>query len=570
MVSTLYEIGIAIVAAMILALIARPLKQPIIIGYIVAGFIIGPNVLGLVQNSEVISSLSDFGVAFLLFIIGLDLDFKKIKELGISCVWIGFLQMILTAVPTYFISIAFGLNIAQALLVALAISLSSTLLVVKAFNETNQMDTIHGKLVLGILLIQDVVAVTSLSLIGRSSNFSGAQLLGLFQNAFLLVIVAFLFTKFVLPLVLKASGKDPEVLLITSLGISFLLGGLALYLHYSLAIGAFIAGISLASTHHAYEISGRVKPVRDFFVVLFFVVLGMSISTEFSGYNFGLFAVLLLVILLLKPLVTIITCKFFNYGNRTSFFTGAAIGQIDLFSIIIAHEAVTAGIMSESMFSLITILTIISMTLTAYSLRYNETLFRFFVKLMPSDKNARDSITIKHKMKDHIIIIGTHKMGMNVINSLAKESSELKNEAKSEAKNESRNEFLVIDHNPERVNLLLKRKIFAICTDMDNVDMYEELGFEHARAVISSVNNLRNNLAVIRQVRKINKEALIIVTTRVDEDALRLYEEGADFVVMPEILAGFQVTNYLKKLNPNDLRTLGKKYYKDVKDGLKG
>ena len=165
MVSTLYEVGIAIIAAMVLALIARPLKQPIIIGYIVAGFIIGPHVLGLVQNSEVISSLSDFGVAFLLFIIGLDLDFKKIKELGISCIWIGLLQMVLTAVPTYFISISFGLTIAQAIIVALAISLSSTLLVVKAYNETNQMDTIHGKLVLGILLVQDVVAVTTLSLI---------------------------------------------------------------------------------------------------------------------------------------------------------------------------------------------------------------------------------------------------------------------------------------------------------------------------------------------------------------------------------------------------------------------
>lgn len=333
----------------------------------------------------------------------------------------------------------------------------------------------------------------------------------------------------------------------------FVFSAFASYLGYSFSIGAFIAGVALSTTSYSHEITGRVKPLKDFFLVLLFVTLGMQmVFHEFEKVIIPLF-VLMLTVLLIKPIIIFIIVKWSGYGNRTSFFTGVQLAQVGEFSLVLASEGIALQhIKDASIFSMLIVLTIITMILTTYIIKYDDWLYnKVFDKLLkPLDRRPKkEEQLIKEPMKDHIVIFGLHRMTEKIISGIK----------------EMKKTFIIVDYNPEKVRSLAKENINCICSDMTNPEVYEQANIKEAKIVISTVHNPQLNISLIRKVKQENKKAILMVASNTEEEAIRLYEAGADFVIIPQILGGQKVTDYIKYLKPKAIVNWGKKYYVELK-----
>src|SRR3989338_3851344 len=269
--SMFFDIGFIVIISTLFAYIARLLKQPLILAYVLAGILLGPY-LGVITDLNSIKSLSEIGIAFLLFIVGLEIDIKKLKDVGHVATVGGMLQMVIVFALAFAVTILIGMKSTEALYFGLIIAFSSTMVVVKLLSDKREVDTLHGRIIIGILLLQDIIAILVMSFLGQSSGILISLIKGVAVFA-----VAFAAGKYVLPHMFRFAASSQELLFIASLGIAFLFSIVANYIGFSIAIGAFMAGIVLKSPYNT-EIVGKIKPLRDFFSVLFFVSLGMQLS----------------------------------------------------------------------------------------------------------------------------------------------------------------------------------------------------------------------------------------------------------------------------------------------------
>lgn len=547
-----YDIGLVIIAATLVAIIIRLLKQPIILGYIVAGILIGPSIFGLIKEPASIISLSELGVAFLLFIIGMELNLKRLRTFGLTASVIGAIQVAAVTVLGFLVSLLV-LPPLEAVYIGLIASFSSTMIVVKLLSDKDELDSLHGELVLGILIIQDVLAVLAISMLTTINNFSFPVVGMILLKGFALFSAIFLFSMFVLPRILKLIVHSQDLLFVGALTICFIFAAVAILLGYSIAIGAFMAGIALGTTNYRYEISAKVKPLRDFFLIIFFVALGTQLHFGNFFYALPVFGILLFATIVLKPLVTFFIVRAFKYGNRASFFSGIQIAQVGEFSLILAAQGVLLKQVSDTTFSAIASATILTFVLTAYAIKYDENIYQLFArrqKNILSDKE-KELRSVPNKLSNHIVVFGMHRMADKIIKALAAQKKP----------------FIVVDYNPEKARELISKKMNIICSDMSNHEVYEELGIDRAKAIVSTVHNLEGNAMMIRKVREMKKDALIIVTTRSSEDAISLYKAGADYVILPEYLGGEKVVNYMEHLTHEGVRSWGKKHYEGLVGG---
>ncbi|MBI2133355.1 cation:proton antiporter [Candidatus Woesearchaeota archaeon] len=555
----LKDVSLLIIAATLFALIAGKLKQPLILGYVIAGMLILP--LNLVKDPNTVKIFSDLGIAFLLFIIGLELDFNSIRQLGIKSSIIGIFQVATTFLIGLIISVfILKFDFILSVYIALIVSFSSTMVVAKLLGEQMELESVHGSLVLVVLIIQDIIAIIALSMITMGSNMSGSIQIAaigiLVLKGFILIASSYILYK-ILPFFLKEAVHSAELIFISSLTTMFLFSAIASFLGYSYSIGAFIAGVALSTTKFSHEITGRVKPLKDFFIVLLFVTLGMSmVLDQFQKAIFPL-AIILLTVLIIKPILIFIIVKKFGYSNRTSFFTGVQLAQVGEFSLVLAAQGIAMNhIKDPSTFSMIIVATITTMILTSYIIKYDDTLYnKYFSGLLNrlGKESRKERFNIKERMKNHIIIFGLHRMSEKIISGLSKK----------------RKKFIVVDHNPEKINVLADRGINCICSDMTNLEIYDQINSSQAKIIISVVHNTASNLTLIKKVKQEKHKAILMVASNSEEEAIRLYDEGADFVIIPQILGGEKVINYIEHLKPSEIKSWGQHYLDEIKSRQK-
>lgn len=551
----LVDLGIIIIAATFISIVVRLLKQPLVLGYILGGIIVGPQILNYVKNSQAVLVLSELGIAFLLFIIGMELDLKKIAKTGMISSILGIVQVILTASIGFLASYFMGFSIIESFYLGIIVAFSSTMIVIKLLVDKKELESIHGELILGIMLIQDIIAIIVLSVIPFFDNFNLGQIGRTIINGILLLFAFYLIYKFILSSFIKVIVKSPELLFIGSLSIIIIYSGLAYYMGYSLAIGAFIAGLSLSATDFRYDIQNRIKPFRDFFLVLFFVTLGMQIIFENILKMIYPFVVLFLIVVIAKPAITFVLAKLFQYGNRTAFFTGVEIGQVGEFSLVLASVGASEAYhhISSDLFSMITILTLVTMVITAYVINYDNLIYVFFSSLLKplesrTTKEGKLKYLPKKELKDHVIVFGYHKIAAPFIKTLIK----------------LKDNFIVVDYNAEKVVQLMKKNIPCICSDLTNPDLMTDLNFRKAKMLVSTIKNFQGNMDLIRRYKSVNKKGIMIVVAASNEDAIELYKEGADYVILPEALGGEKISNYMVHLTPQGIHSWGKKHMKSI------
>ncbi len=552
----IFELSIVILVAAGLGILARFLKQPIILAYLSAGIIIGAFGLSHVINKEFFTVLSEMGLMFLLFLIGLEINYSSLRMVGKISVLIGLGQIILTFIPGFYIAQFFGFNLLQSAYIAIALTFSSTVIVVKLLSESRQTNSLYGKISIGFLLVQDIVAILILVFLAgvrESGSFAVSGILfALIKGTVLFALMLFLGRK-IIPLLFDKIARSQELLFLSSLAWCFGVAIMASKAGFSIEIGGFLAGLSLANSSEHFQISAKVRSLRDFFVLIFFVVLGSSlVFSNLSGLTLPIIA-LSLFVLIGNPLIVLIIMGLMGYRKRTSFLCGVATAQVSEFSLILAALGLKIGHLNESAVSLITAVGIITIVLSTYLIIYGEEIFRRFSKILSifERRSKKEEFDGDSSFSKPIILIGGHRIGWHIVSHLPKE------------------DLLVIDFDPDVVAKLKRRGYSALFGDIADSEIIERANFGSARLVVSTVPELKDNLMFLEEIEKISRQTKnrpkIILRAEEEEDAKILYKKGADYVLFPCLTSGQYLgksiaidknLNILEQLKKKDLENL--------------
>ncbi len=551
----IFEIGIVLIFATVLAIISRALRQQLIPAYIIAGVLLGPEIFSIIKDETFIRVLSELGIAFLLFTTGLELDVERIRKSGKSIAFISVFQILITFLLGYYLSISLGFTEITSFYLGFILAFSSTMVVIKLCDEYNQLSTLHGRIVLGVLLIQDIAAVALLSTLFEKHALAIYQIAKPLITAMGFISTALILSKYIFPFLIKRFSRERELLFLFSLSVLFVFSTLSHVLNFSVAVGAFLAGIALASFPYNVEIAGSVRSLRDFFSVIFFVSLGMELKLGVFSSYLSEIVILSIFVILVKPLIVYFSASALKYERKTSFLSGIYLAQTSEFSLIIANSLLLAGIVSHEIFALIVALTLITMSLTPYFIAYGHRIFTSMEKILARlDKTLRirrreiheDMIAYIKKLKNHVILCGAHISGKRIIEWLVKKHIP----------------FAVVDFNPEIVETLMKEGVPVIYGDVTHGEVLEYANLKKAKILISTIPDPEDNLFLITFAREINPNVLIICLAETYENAMKYYCAGADYVIIPKCIATEKMCSVIEKVqkNPEILKRMKKEH----------
>ncbi|MBS3176053.1 cation:proton antiporter [Candidatus Woesearchaeota archaeon] len=532
-----FDIAIVVMIAAIGGYLAKLFRQPLIPAYILAGVIFGPSLLGVITDTAVIETLAEIGITFLLFVVGLELDWKRLKTASTVALFGGMLQMFLTFAAGMVVALLLGFSTLTAVYLALIITFSSTLVVVKILSDKKELDTLHGRILVGILLLQDLVAILALSILNSIDAFSPVMFLFALAKGIGLLVVAYILSKIAFPVLFRIAAKSHEVLLLLSISVCFFLALFAIVLDFSMAIGAFVAGVALSNLPYRFEIMGRVKPLRDFFSTLFFVSLGMTLTLETMPSLLIPILIFLFFVVFFKSFITMIIIKIFGYTTKTSFLTGLLLAQVSEFSFIIAALGFSLGHISQSIFSLMVVLAVLTIALTSYLARYDDTVYRSFspyLSFLQKWGGTHRDLEYIPKEKDYqIVLVGVDRLGYGILQNLI----------------DQKKSVLVVDYNPEIIRKCKSDQVDTLYGDIEDLDVIERINFKKVKLIISTVDNLGTGMFLTRYIKKKNKNSIIFVTAKNVQDALTLYREGADYVILPYHIGGDHVSLLMEEIS---------------------
>jgi Kef-type K+ transport system membrane component KefB len=552
-------ISISILAATLLAYLGTFIRQPLILAYIAAGVAIGPNIgPGLVTSKGDINTIAEIGLILLLFMIGLELDLKKIKESGRSMVITGVSQFIICAALGLGFLLLLGFSLSGSapfhyeilgikilggpydlLYLAACLALSSTTIVVKLLYEKFELDTLAGRFTLGVLIFQDLWAIV---LLGIQPNLASPQILIIlfsFAKGIGLVLISLLLSKYVLAVMFRRIAKLPELVLVASLGWCFLMAGLASKLGLSMEMGALIAGVAVSTFPYNLDIMGKIINIRDFFITLFFVALGMVIPNPLHNLGLLFLATILAVFLMATRFLSVFPLLYaLGNGNRVSLLTAINLSQLSEFALVIGM----IGMKPENQHvgpdirTLIIFIFVITSVASTYMIKSSHVLQNALSKVV----EKLGFRTIRGKLQESpaetqkdVALLGFFRVASAFLAEIEKMQPSL------------REKLVVVDFNPVVYSGLQARGIKVVYGDIGNMQTLHHAGLEEAKLVISTITDDilvgTSNLRLIDQIKVLCPHAKVVVTAESPSRARELYEAGADYVLRPNMAAARQL-----------------------------
>lgn len=548
MMSLFLELAIIVCIATLLGLLMKALRQPILIGYIIAGLITGPYLLNIVTSPQTIEIFSSIGVALLLFVVGLHLNPKTIKEVGKISLIIGLGQAIFASSLGFLISLLFGFNIIISLYIGVALIFSSTIILMKIITDKGDLDRLYGKICIGFIIVQDIIAVLALMIISSMNQGSIVltNLLFKFGTGLILILVVFFLGMFLLPKVTKLFAKSQELLMLFSISWALILAGIFFRLDFSMEVGAFLAGITLSMSPYRFEISSKMRPLRDFFIVLFFIFLGnQMVFTNISQYILPIFGFSLLI-LIGNPFIVMVLMGILGYTKKTGFQTGLTGSQISEFSLIFIALGVRTGHLTTDILSLITAVALITMAGSSYMNVFSEKIYPKLQKYL--------SIFEKSKIKEKTHDITSNKLDV-ILFGYDKAGSDLVKYFKEKKVN-----YLVVDYDPTLIHRLEKKKINCIYGDVTNQEFLNDINFNNCKMIISTITSFDANMLILRRAKNKNSKIVTIVLSHNVDYTFELYKAGATYVVMPHLVGGKYVSELIDKHKFNRNKYLEEKF----------
>jgi Kef-type K+ transport system membrane component KefB len=541
------ELSIIIIVAVTILTLTRLLRQPLILGYILTGILFSPSFFNIIKSTEVISTFSEIGIALLLFLVGLNLNPKIIKKLGLVSLITGVGQVLFTSIIGFFIARALGFAFLPAIYISIALTFSSTIIIMKLLSDKGELDKLHGKIAIGFLIIQDLIAVFALMAISSLSDET-ISLTSFATKTFvtggITIVVLFLAGFYILPKITKYIARSQEFLLLFSLGWCFAIATLFAVLGFSIEIGALLAGITLSISPYKIEISSKLRPIRDFFLFLFFIWLGLQMSFADISTQWPGIIIFSLFILIGNPLIVMVLMGMMKYKKQTSFLAGLTVAQISEFSLILIALGVKVGHLTPEILSFVTLIGIITIAGSSYLIVYSHRIYPLFAKSLSVFERKEAKEGSQDSEQNDIIMFGANRTGHEILSTLKK------NKAK----------VLIVDYDPETIEKLSKKGYKCIYGDITDPELLLDIDVCSSKMIISTVAEVESNILFIKRLKLCNPKAIIITTTDQAEDALLLYQNGADYVILPHHLGGKYAAQLIDK------NKLSKSKFTELKD----
>ncbi|MBI4035977.1 cation:proton antiporter [Candidatus Daviesbacteria bacterium] len=534
----------------VLGFVTYKLKLPLVIAYLVGGVLISLVGFFDVGESIVLEFLPEIGIAFVLFLVGMELDLREIRSFGRQILLAGILQILITTILGTFIVQSFGFSLAESIYLGIGLSFSSTIVVIKMLLEKKDLKSLYGKLSIGILLLEDLLAVVLLLGLTSTTSLLGTGLtqafpiLAFMGKVLVLFSIALILNHYILGALFKAVSESTELLFLTALAWCFVFISLAIFMGFSVVIGAFLAGVALASSPYHFQIQGKVKPMRDFFVALFFVYLGTKVNFGYITQTYWLILIFTAYAVVVKPAIFVLLLGTLGFRKHTMFHVAINLSHISEFSLIILLVGLDAGVVGPQTLTIIASSGVLSLIISSVSISKASQIYRIVTNWIGffERKSVYRVDNIKsYELEDHVVVIGAHRVGGEIVKFLRKEKRPL----------------IVLDFNPHQVESLLGEQVQVIYGDMGDPEVLDILNLDKAKMIISTAQDVSDNKTLLEDLKIRHSDAKVIVRAETIKDAQGLYKAGADFVIIPEVMAGDLLADTLKDhLNDGD-------YFKD-------
>ena len=477
--SLVEDLGLIVCAGLLVVLIAERIRMPSIVAYILAGLLLGP-VFGILAVTHEVELIAEFGIALLLFVVGLELSLEKIKDVGKVAVFAGLGQVVFTALGGYLLSSLLGFEPLEALFLAVALTFSSTVVVVKLLDQKGDLDSLYGRIAVGIFLVQDLVVIAALTLLAGMAASEGepsfGDMIGDIGLAFLgtaaLLVFALVAARWLLPKPFRWAAQRPETLFIWSLCWCMLFVFVSIELELSLEIGAFLAGLSLAQLPYNHDLRRRVHPLMNFFIAIFFVTLGLQMQLDAALEFLGPVIALSLFVLIGNPLIFMFIIARSGYDEETSFSTSVTVAQISEFSFIFATMGLAAGLIGAEILSIVAIVGLVTITVSSYMILYSDFLYRWMSRvglLKIFGAGGREKPPEREMITDHIVVIGMNELGRQIVKELCARGEEV----------------VAVDTDNDKLADLPSTRVLG---NIAYRSVLDEAGFSNAKLVVSTLH----------------------------------------------------------------------------------
>jgi Kef-type K+ transport system membrane component KefB len=540
--NVIVQLAVILTITAVLGLITFKLKLPLVVSYILVGVILSLSGFLDPGNSAVLHVLPEIGIAFVLFLIGMELDLREIKTLGLPIFASAVGQIIILTLIGSFAAINLGFGNAESLYLGLGLAFSSTVVVVKMLLEKRDLASLHGKLSIGILLVEDLVAIIVLMILSVSSSALnlGLQqswpLIAIILKAIGLFVLTFVLSKYALERLFDMVAKSTELLFFTAIAWCFAFTAVAVLSGFSVEIGAFLAGVALASSPYHVQIQSKIKPLRDFFLTLFFVYLGSQVKAEYIIPALPAILIFTFCALVLKPLIYMFILGNFGFRKHTLFQTGLNLSQISEFSLIVLVMGVNVGVVSQGPLSIMAFVAVLSIISSSTLISQSNKIYKIFKPLMHIFEHKKRvhalEANVKSELQNHVIVIGAHRTGGPVVKYLKKAGIP----------------FVVMDFNPHLVKDLREKGIEVVYGDVGDPEVLDGLNLDLARLVISTATSMGDNLILLEELKRRKSGATIIVRAEDKVQGEELKIMGADYILSPETVASAYLVNKIKKI----------------------
>lgn len=515
--SSFLEIGAILGLALVGGLLAKFLKQPIIVSYIVVGVVGGPAVLGILSGEGDIKLLAKLGIAMLLFLVGLKLDVHLIRQIGPVALLTGFGQVVLTAGGGYLAAIALGWSGVDAIYIALALTFSSTIIVIKMLGDRREIDQLHGRIAVGVLIVQDILVVIAMLAIVTVGQPGESMLLidiaWTLGGGLLFLLAVGALARYVLPRLLDWMARSQELTLVFGVSWAVALAAASAWLGLSMEIGAFVAGVALASTPYRESLGARLVNLRDIMVLFFFIELGSSLTLDGAVSQLVPALILTVCVLVGKPVIVLLVMGLQGYRARVSFRTGLVLAQISEFSLILIALALSVGQVDNDVVSLVTLVAIFTITISTYFISYQQRILKAFDPLLrriDGDRTLRAEVSKESHPYD-AIVIGAGRLGSDIVKGLRDEGAEL----------------LVVDQDPRALKSIDRFDVDTLFGDASDPDFLKVLPIHETQTVVCAAPDRATNLVVLETIQRLGFTGNVCLTAldRATADTFESYEQ---------------------------------------------
>lgn len=533
------EMALILGISALLGFVATQLKQPLIVAFIAVGILVGPSGLDLVASHEQLHLLAEMGIAILLFVVGLKLDLHLIRTMGPVALATGLGQVLFTSVFGFFIALALGMSAIGALYVAVALTFSSTIIIVKLLSDKREIDSLHGRIAIGFLIVQDIAVVLAMILLtaigagGESGNLLVAGL-GVVVKGIILLAAIGLLMRYVLPRLMDQVARSQELLLLFSIAWAVLLATGGEVLGFSKEVGAFLAGISLATTPYREAISSRLVSLRDFLLLFFFINLGSQLDLSVLGAQIGAALIFSAFVLIGNPIIVMIIMGIMGYRKRTGFLAGLTVAQISEFSLILAALGLSLGHIDQETMGLVTLVGLITIGLSTYMIIYSHQLYErispflsIFERRIPH--RERDEDSQDHNEEADVILFGLGRYGRNIASNLLARGKKV----------------LGVDFDPQIVSECRRKGLPVRYGDAEDPEILEHLPLHSTQWVVNATPGREANLTLLKALRAHGFSGKVVLTAHSHTEADMYREAGADKVLWPFVDAAEQAVDYL-------------------------